>query len=49
MVNETLDRHLYTNDSSKRLPEVKVEVIESESLDPDDVVNYIIEKYQFDF
>lgn len=47
MVNETLDRHLYTNDSSKKLVEVKQEVIESESLDPDDVVDYIIKKYQF--
>lgn len=49
MVNETLDRHLYTNDSSKKLVEVKQEVIESESLDPDDVVDYIIKKYQFNF
>lgn len=49
MVDETLDRHLYTNDSSAKLPEVREEVIESESLDPDDVVNYIINKYQFDF
>lgn len=49
MVNETLDRHLYTNDGSQRLPEVKKEIIESDALDPDEVLNYIIQKYQFHF
>lgn len=47
MVNEALDRHLYTNDSSQKLPEVKQEVIESESLDSDNIVDYIIQKYHF--
>lgn len=49
MVNETLDRHLYTNDCSQKLPEVKEEFIESESIEPDEVVDYIIQKYQFQF
>lgn len=49
MVNETLDRHLYTNDNSKRLPEVTAEIIEGEALEPDEVMDYIIQKYQFQF
>jgi hypothetical protein len=49
MVDETLDRHLYTNDNSKKLEEAKTEVIESEALEPEEVIDYIIQKYQFKF
>ncbi len=49
MINETWDRHLYTNDNSQKLDEVKREVIQSEALEPDELVDYIIQKYHFTF
>ena len=49
MINEVLDRHLYTNDSSEKLVEVKQEIIESDILDADEVLDYVIQKYKLEF
>lgn len=49
MVKETWDKHFYTNDNSQDLTEAMPEVIVNESLEPDEIIDYIIQKwYQFD-
>ena len=49
MINEVLDRHLYTNDSSEKLVEVKQEIIESDTLNADEILDYVIQKYKLEF
>lgn len=44
---DAIKRHLYSNDSYHKLEEVHLADIEKNTLNPEDTLNYIINKYNF--
>lgn len=45
---DAINRHLYNNDCYKKLEEVHMANIEKITIDPEDTLKYIIEKYKLE-